>query len=70
MINNSNGMSISVQLDNGTGTWVNDPTINEIDWFQDFIENKQRFVKSHIDHLQPNQEMRDRAVNSYILPLY
>ena len=69
MINNSNGMSISVQLDDGTGTWVNDPTINEIDWFQDFIQNKQRFVKSHIDPLQQSQEMRDRPVNSYILPL-
>lgn len=69
MINNSNAMSISVQLDDGTGIWGNNPSLNEMDWYLDFIQNKQRFVKSHLDPFQQSQEMRDRRINSYILPL-
>lgn len=69
MINNSHAMSISVQLNDGTGTWGNNPSLPETDWFQDFTQNKQLFVKSHIDSFQQSQEMRDRKVNSYILPL-
>ena len=69
MINNSHAMSISVQLNDGTGTWGNNPSLPETDWFQDFNQNKQPFVKTHIDLFQQSQEMRDRKVNSYILPL-
>lgn len=69
MINNSHAMSISVQLNDGIGTWGNNPSLPETDWFQDFTQNKQLFVKSHIDPFQQSQEMRDRKVNSYILPL-
>lgn len=69
MINNSHAMSISVQLNDGSGTWGNNPSLPETDWFQDFTQNKQLFVKSHIDSFQQSQEMRDRKVNSYILPL-
>jgi len=69
MINNSHEMSISVQLNDGTGTWGNNPSLPETGWFQDFNQNKQPFVKSHIDPFQQSQEMRSRKVNSYILPL-
>lgn len=69
MINNSHAMSITVQLNDGTGTWGNNPTLPETDWFQDYTQTKQPFVKSHLDPFQQSQEMRDRKVNSYILPL-
>ncbi|MEH7504008.1 histidine kinase [Neobacillus drentensis] len=65
MVNNSNGMSISVVLNNGEGAWGNNPNLHNIDWFQDFTINEQRFVKSHIDPYMPGQGNS----NSYILPL-
>jgi two-component system sensor histidine kinase YesM len=65
MINNSNEMSISVLLFDGTGTWGNNRSLDEMEWFQDFYEHEQRFVKSHIDLYQPYQG----NINSYILPV-
>lgn len=65
MVNNSNGMSISVVLNNGEGAWGNNPNLHNLDWFQDFTIHEQRFVKSHIDPYMPAQG----TSNSYILPL-
>jgi two-component system, sensor histidine kinase YesM len=65
MVNNSNGMSISVVLNNGEGAWGNNPNLHNLDWFKDFTINEQRFVKSHIDPYMPAQGNS----NSYILPL-
>ncbi|QIZ06652.1 histidine kinase [Priestia megaterium] len=65
MVNNSNGMSISVVLNNGEGAWGNNPNLHNLDWFKDFRINEQRFVKSHIDPYMPGQGNS----NSYILPL-
>ncbi|MBT2697459.1 histidine kinase [Bacillus sp. ISL-40] len=65
MVNNSNGMSISVVLNNGEGAWGNTPNLHNLDWFKDFTINEQRFVKSHIDPYMPAQGNS----NSYILPL-
>ncbi|WP_246629185.1 cache domain-containing sensor histidine kinase [Mesobacillus maritimus] len=69
MINNSNGISISLQLNDGLGTWGFNDSLDETEWFQDFNKNEQRFVKSHLDPYQPNHEMSSRPVNSYLLPL-
>lgn len=69
MINNSNAMSISVLLDNGTGTWGNHSSRHETDWYQDFTQNHQDFVQSHFDPYQQSHEMQLKKVNSYILPL-
>ncbi len=65
MINNSNGMSISVVLNNGEGTWGTNSDLKKIDWFKDFTNQEQHFVKSHIDPYLPSQGI----INSYILPL-
>jgi len=65
MVNNSNGMSISVVLNNGEGAWGNNPNLHNLDWFKDFTINEQRFVKSHIDPYMPAQGNS----NSFILPL-
>jgi two-component system, sensor histidine kinase YesM len=65
MVNNSNGMSISVVLNSGEGAWGNNPDLHKIDWFKDFRINEQRYVKSHIDPYLPAQGNS----NSYILPL-
>jgi two-component system, sensor histidine kinase YesM len=69
MINNSNAMSISVLLDDGTGTWGNQPSLHETSWYQEFTQSHQNYVKSHLDPFQPSQEMSEKKVNSYILPL-
>jgi len=69
MINNSNAMSISVFLNDGAGTWGDNPSLQERNWFKDFTENGQRYVKSHIDPYQQSQ-IRDSNINSYILPLF
>ncbi|MDQ0199818.1 sensor histidine kinase [Neobacillus ginsengisoli] len=66
MVNNSNGMSVAVFLNDGTGTWGNNPSLHKMEWFKDFTEKDQRFVKSHIDPFQQTQG----KINSYILPLF
>ncbi|WP_332630490.1 sensor histidine kinase [Halalkalibacter flavus] len=66
MVNNSNFMSISILLYDGTGIWGNNPDLDEEEWFQDFIEHEQQFAKSHIYQLQPYPG----EINSYILPLF
>ncbi|WP_342045095.1 cache domain-containing sensor histidine kinase [Bacillus sp. OTU530] len=65
-INNSNGISISVVLNDGTGIWGNNPSLQNTRWFKDFTEHDQRWVKAHIDPFQPFQGMQ----NSYLLPLF
>jgi two-component system, sensor histidine kinase YesM len=69
MINNSNAMSISVLLDDGTGTWGVHSSLPETDWYQDFTQYNQDYVKSHLDPFQQSHEMQQKKVNSYILPL-
>jgi two-component system, sensor histidine kinase YesM len=69
MINNSNAMSISVLLDDGTGTWGVHSTLHETDWYQDFTQHNQDYVKSHLDPFQQSHEMQQKKINSYLLPL-
>ncbi|MEH6992860.1 histidine kinase [Neobacillus drentensis] len=69
MINNSNAMSISVLLDDGTGTWGVHSSLHETDWYQDFTQQNQDYVKSHLDPFQQSHEMQQKKINSYILPL-
>ncbi|WHY00112.1 sensor histidine kinase [Neobacillus sp. DY30] len=69
MINNSNAMSISVLLDDGTGSWGSHSSLHETEWYQDFTQNNQDYVKSHLDPFQQSQEMQKKKINSYILPL-
>ncbi|WP_100407053.1 cache domain-containing sensor histidine kinase [Bacillus solitudinis] len=63
MINNSKSMSISVFLNDGTGVWGDLPTLQNTEWFKNFIENDQRWVKTHNDVIAEN-------VNSYLIPLF
>jgi two-component system, sensor histidine kinase YesM len=69
MINNSNAMSISMLLDDGTGTWGVHTSLHETDWYQDFTQHNQDYVKSHLDPFQQSHEMQQKKINSYILPL-
>ena len=63
MINNSKSMSVSVYLNDGTGTAGNLPPLEKTDWFDDFYKDDQRWLRSH------NDLMADH-VNSYLLPLF
>ncbi|WP_175987295.1 sensor histidine kinase [Bacillus sp. Marseille-Q1617] len=63
MINNSKSMSVSVFLNDGTGTAGNLPPLEKTIWFDDFYKNDQRWLRSH------NDLMADH-VNSYLLPLF
>jgi two-component system sensor histidine kinase YesM len=70
MINNSKSMSISVFLNDGTGTWGDNPSLKNMEWMKDFSENDQRWVSTHIDSFQLYQDMRERNINSYLIPLF
>lgn len=69
MINNSNAMSIAVLLDDGTGTWGVHSSLHETEWYQNFTQHHQDYVKSHIDPYQQSHEMQQKKINSYVLPL-
>lgn len=69
MVNNSNSLSISVFLNNGKGTWADNPEMEFTQWYQDYKDNEQRWIKAHIDPFQSSQEMKEKAVLSYLLPL-
>jgi len=70
MINNSNNMSISIFLNDGTGTWGNIPSLQKTEWYQDFLVNDQRWMNTHIDSFQLHQEMREINLNGYLIPLF
>jgi len=63
MINNSKAMSVSVYLNDGTGTAGNLPPLEKTIWFDEFYKDDQRWLRSH------NDLMADQ-VNSYLLPLF
>jgi two-component system, sensor histidine kinase YesM len=63
MINNSKAMSVSVYLNDGTGTAGNLPPLEKTIWFDEFYKDDQRWLRSH------NDLMTDQ-VNSYLLPLF
>jgi two-component system, sensor histidine kinase YesM len=64
-VNNSNGMSISVLLHDGTGAWGNHPLLKRENWYKEYMGDGNTFVTSHIDPYQPTPG----NINSYILPL-
>ncbi len=68
VLNNSNTMSVSVFLNDGTGIWGDHPFLNEVGWFKDFSENNQRWLKAHPDAYQQNYVVGN--VNSYVIPLF
>ncbi|MDN4525638.1 sensor histidine kinase [Fictibacillus fluitans] len=63
--NNSNDMSISVTLNDGTGTSGNNPNWYKASWYREFTEEGKPFITSHTDPLQPASS----NINSYVLPL-
>ena len=70
MINNSNGMDISVFLNDGTGTWGDNPNLSETDWYKAFSNDEKRWISHHQDPYQLHQAMREMEVNSYLIPLF
>lgn len=64
-VNNSNGMSVSVMLNDGTGAWGNNPLLKKEGWYKEYSEEGNSFVTSHVDLYQPTPG----NINSYILPL-
>ncbi|KML27702.1 sensor histidine kinase [Rossellomorea marisflavi] len=63
MVNNSKSMSVSVYLNDGTGTSQTLPPLREIVWFKEFYDYDQRWMRSH-------HEWNEDEVNSYLLPLF
>ncbi len=65
-VNNSNDMSISVMLHDGTGAWGNNPQLKKENWYEEYInKDGNTFLSSHVDSYQPTPG----NINSYILPL-
>lgn len=71
MVNNGNGMSITVYLEDGSGIWKDVDPLTEKEWYQEFVEKNKVFTKSHADEPRYSlQRIGDEMVNSYLLPLY
>lgn len=64
-VNNSNGMSIGVMLNDGTGAWGNNPLLKQENWYKEYMRDGTSFVASHTDPYQPTPG----KINSYISPL-
>lgn len=69
MMNNSNEISISVFLNDGAGSWVNDSSFLQNEWYQTFMDTDRRWVAAHLDPYQSAVEDHSIPVNSYLLPL-
>ncbi|RED56635.1 cache domain-containing sensor histidine kinase [Cohnella lupini] len=68
-VNNSNGISISLFTAAKGGLWTQDRTFEQQPWFLDFKERDVKWTGSHLDEDQPDERMRSRSVNGYLLPL-
>ncbi|MGD6830952.1 sensor histidine kinase [Sutcliffiella halmapala] len=70
VINNSNTMSFSIFLHDGTGLWTDNPSLQKMNWYEDFPNDDQRWIKTHLDEFQHRNEMSEVPINSYLLPLF
>lgn len=68
-VNNSNGISISLFTIAKGGLWKQDRTYEQQPWFLDYKEQNVKWTGSHLDEDQPDESMRNRNVNGYLLPL-
>ncbi|WP_339208267.1 sensor histidine kinase [Paenibacillus sp. FSL K6-3182] len=68
-VNNSNGISISLFTIAKGGLWKQDRTYEQQPWFLDYKEQNVKWTGSHLDEDQPDENMRNRNVNGYLLPL-
>lgn len=69
-INNSNTMSFSIFLNDGTGLWTDNPSLRKMKWYENFPDNDQRWIKMHTDEFQHRNERSEIPINSYLLPLF
>lgn len=68
-VNNSNGITISLFTATKGGLWTQDRTYEQQPWFLDYKEQDVKWTGAHLDEDQPDESMRDRSVNGYLLPL-
>ncbi|MCT8139383.1 histidine kinase [Anaerobacillus sp. CMMVII] len=67
VLNNSHTMSVSIFLNDGTGIWGDHPLLEETEWFKDFSNHDQRWVKAHTDSYGHNDL---DVINSFLIPLF
>lgn len=68
-VNNSNGISISLFTAAKGGLWRQDRTYEQQPWYVDYKEQDVKWTGSHLEEDQPDESMRSRSVNAYLLPL-
>ncbi|NOU67683.1 HAMP domain-containing protein [Paenibacillus sp. LMG 31461] len=68
-VNNSSGISISAFTEDAGGVWTQDRTYKNSEWFQDFINESNRWTTAHKDVDQSDEFMRARSINSFLFPL-
>ncbi len=70
MINNSNGISLSVYMDNGREIWWDSLSSKQMSWYKQYSQKDQMWIKAHFDPFQQTPEMGKQYVNSYLQPLF
>lgn len=68
-VNNSNEISVSLFTTAKGGLWTQDLTYEQQPWFLDYKKRDVKWTGAHLDKDQPDESMRSRSVNGFILPL-
>lgn len=68
-VNNSNSISVSIFTHDGEGIWGRYPNLEDTDWYNDFIHHNKTYTHSHTDANQQSALMRDKDINSHLIPL-
>ncbi|WP_429310552.1 sensor histidine kinase [Paenibacillus mucilaginosus] len=68
-LNNSNGISITTYTESAGGMWTQDRTYQNSEWYRRYQTENRQWTAAHQDNDQGDLTLRNREVNSFVLPL-
>ncbi|WP_426452492.1 sensor histidine kinase [Paenibacillus sp. S-38] len=68
-LNNSNGISITTYTESAGGMWTQDRTYRNSEWYRRYQTENLQWTAAHQDNDQGDLTLRNREVNSFVLPL-
>ncbi|MGY4760271.1 cache domain-containing sensor histidine kinase [Paenibacillus caseinilyticus] len=68
-LNNSNGISITTYTESAGGMWTQDRTYRNSEWYRRYQTDNHQWTAAHRDNDQGDLTLRNREVNSFVLPL-